>query len=523
MNRHSLLNACLSFIFLVILGAGIWWMSDSVVWLGDDLDYKYKMRGAIWQSWGFINTWSDFLQSQLTHYINVNGRFVVHSLVQLFNGILGQKVFAIINAFMYMSFALMIAKCGMVKFNSNCGGVLTAICLSVVCFMTKMMPTCQIGYTWGMLANLLWLNSFFSSGCKSWGSVIWLAFIGILIGNWQESISIGVCAGLGFWWLSQFFNRHETFHSFFDWKRSWIMLGYFIGTATVCLSPATLSRVSTVTTPLTDQLIVALYSIPAIILLLIVIIALSFRRKLSIPFNFNFDAGSIPDGFLIIAILFLIAFNVLIGVYSNRQLFGANLFAAILMLKILPRHRFNFLFNLLAVLVVAISWHVMYLGITEVKRQYDDIAELFTLSEDGYVDYDRTRVMTLGHPLAAKYYEDILGQFDNDLHHSLMKDFKHERRGNTLKLRPATIPNAEKVEQYAPGHFYVTVELPLAGNKEKEVTVFGHYSFIKYINIPAQPRKLKLLKFARKLKPFATAIVIPEYPLFVADSISLSP
>lgn len=523
MRKHYPFHILPSVAILAILGFAIWWMADTVVWLGDDLDYKFRMKGAIWQSWGWIKSWEEYWLSQFTHYMNVNGRFVAHAFVQLFNGILGQQAFAICNAMVYVGFALAVAKTGDVRLRSNFGGVFTAVCLSVICFVTKMMPTCQIGYIWGMLANLMWLSAFYSKGRKTWGAVLLLFFSGIVVGNWQESVSVGVCAGLGIWWLNQFFNRDNTFHSFFDWRRSWAMLGYFIGTATNCLCPATMSRVATVTTPVTDQLLVAAYSVSGILMLLTAIIILGVKGKLRLQLSFGFENGGIPDVFLIMAILFLIIFNAAIGVYSNRQLFGANLFAIILLLRILPKHRFNLFLNLLAGMAVFTTWFVMYVGIKEVDRQYHEITAIYMDSKDGDVEYDRVRIMTLGHPSDAKYYEDILGQFDNDLHHSLMKDFKHRFGGKTLKLKPTANPEAEKIQEYAPGHFYVTVEESKKGMEPREVTVYGHYHVLGGIKIPAGPRQLKLQKFSRKKGAYGTAVIIPEYPMFKTDSLALRP
>lgn len=299
------------------------------------------------------------------------------------------------------------------------------------------------------------------------------------------------------------------------------MLGYFIGTASNCLAPSTLSRVSTVTTPLSDQLLVASYSLLGIILLMLALIYLGIRGKSKLTLRFDDEKGKIPDGFFICGLIFLLIFNVIVGVYSNRQLFGANLFAVILLMRALPRHRFNVFFNVMAGLGMAAVWVVNYVGIEEVRSQYEDIKALHAESEDGAVEYDRVRVMTIGHPSEAKYYEDIVGQFDNDLHHSLMKDFKHTRKGKTLKLRPTVAPDSAVVKEYAPGHYYVTVKEPKKGAVPREITIHGHYTILGMIDIPAVDRKLQVLKYSRRRGGYGTAVIIPEYPLFFTDSISL--
>lgn len=194
MIQHKARNITFSVITLGVICAVVWWMSAHVVWLGDDLDYKYMMKGAIWQSWGRIHTWHDFWHSQWIHYQNVNGRFVAHALVQLFNGLLGQQTFAICNALVYPVFIIMLARIGKVRIAANYGGLFTAAAICMVCFITKMMPTCQIGYIWAMTANMIWLDCFFTSRSPSWAKVAVMFLLGAIAGNWQESVSLGVCA-----------------------------------------------------------------------------------------------------------------------------------------------------------------------------------------------------------------------------------------------------------------------------------------------------------------------------------------
>lgn len=503
---------------LMMLGIAILWMSADVVWLGDDLDYKYMMKGEIWQSWGRIKTTKDFFDSQWIHYRHVNGRWVSHALVQLFNARLGQYWFAICNALVYMLFAFLLGRAGMVRLTENPRGIISAICLSVLCFITKMMPTCQIGYIWGMTVNIGWLILFFKKGKFSWLATIALMTVGIIAGNWQESISVGVCGGLGIWWVAQLIESKRHHDRKFDWRRSWILLSYVIGTATNCIAPSTMGRVSDIDMPIFDQLLIATYSFPAIIMLITCILYVRNKYSDLKLFSFKDSDGDIPEGILTTAIIFIIVFNVVIGIYSNRQLFGANMFAAILTLQILPKHRFGFLLNTLALLTILAFWTLMILAYSEVRKQYYEIINLHSQSSDGSVCYDRTRVMTLGIPLRAKYYEDILGQFDNDLHHSLMKDLKHTRKGRGLKLKPTISPNEEKVERYAPGHFTVTLKEPPKGEAPREIIIYGHYLFS---GLQAAPRRLDVTKYSKRHSPYATAVIIPEFPFFTADSISI--
>ena len=313
--------------------------------------------------------------------------------------------------------------------------------------------------------------------------------------------------------------RHED--SCFEWRRSWMLLGYVVGTASNCFAPSTIGRVADISMPLTDQFLIASYSFPAIVLSAwlgwpkIIKKVSSHTRGLV---RSGLTTLKTREGVLFVGMLFLIIFNVVIGVYSNRQLFGANLFAAILTLRILPRHRFGWLLNTLASLGVVAFWALMLHGIREVDRQYNEISKLHAESADGSVYYDRTRIMTLGFPLRAKYYEDILGQFDNDLHHSLMKDFKHTKKGKTLKLKPTAPMEDETAIPYATGHFTVTLKVPPKGEAPREVIVYGHYPLF---GLAAKPRKMEVTRYSNRSRSYGAAVIIPEFPFLVGDSIKI--
>lgn len=509
----------LSSFILLLLGTAIWWMCLDVVWLGDDLDYKYMMKGEIWRSWGRIATIKGLFRSQWIHYQHVNGRYVAHFLVQLFNARLGQTVFAICNGIVYMLFALLLTKAAKSGAFNNPGGILSAVCISVLCFITKMMPTCQIGYIWAMTINIAWLMLYFRFRRPSWFMTALMLVGGVIAGNWQESISLGVCGGLGIWWIIQLSLTIKRQSVCFDWRRSWMLLGYVAGTVSNCLAPSTLGRVGDIEMPLVDRLLIFSYSLPAVIILVICAVYLTSIHVRIRLFSFSNEEGEIPAGVLTSGMLMLIIFNIAIGIYSNRQLFGANMFAAILLLRILPAHRFSPICNAMASLAVMAFWALMLHGIAKVHRQYEEIGRLHSQSPDGSVYFDRTRVMTLGFPLRAKYYEDILGQFDNDLHHSLMKDFKHIRKGKTLKLKPTVPMKEESSDCYAPGHFTVTLKEPPKGEAPREVIIYGHYPF----GIKAGPRKIKVTRYSKRSKTLSTAVIIPEFPFFTADSIAILP
>lgn len=88
-------NISIAIISIVSLVMGI--ATYLTPWFLDDLNYMWSCGDGK----TLITSFDQVIQSQVTHYFTVNGRFCAHVLVQLFNGILGVGVFAIFNGIMY--------------------------------------------------------------------------------------------------------------------------------------------------------------------------------------------------------------------------------------------------------------------------------------------------------------------------------------------------------------------------------------------------------------------------------------
>lgn len=98
----------LSIAILSIVAIIIFIFSANCVWLVDDIHYQFNMSAD--SHLQRINSVWDIFASQWEHYFSVNGRYVAHWLVQLFCGLLGQKVFAICNALIYIVYISFVIK-----------------------------------------------------------------------------------------------------------------------------------------------------------------------------------------------------------------------------------------------------------------------------------------------------------------------------------------------------------------------------------------------------------------------------
>ena len=70
----------------------------------DDFVYKFMFEDGTVNYDHPIQSVGDIFLSQVEHYHSVNGRSIVHFLVQLFTGLLGKQVFNIFNVIVFCIF-----------------------------------------------------------------------------------------------------------------------------------------------------------------------------------------------------------------------------------------------------------------------------------------------------------------------------------------------------------------------------------------------------------------------------------
>lgn len=465
MRRRVILSA----IVLSLLAATVCCVSMYVVWLGDDVDYGYFIRDSIWNSSGEITSVSDFFASQVNHYCSVNGRFMAHALVQLFCAVLGQPAFAVCNALVYVAFVLLLARAGGVRGAMRWPSALLGLsALVLLVFVTKMMPTTQIGFVWMFALSLVWLGLFIRpfkiAGRWRVPVMTALCLFSMVAGNGQEALSIGLTGATGLWWLSR---RCRV-----GVWRTVLLAGYWLGTMAICLSPGTLGRASATHIPLDYSLMYTLLSLRAFWLLVVVCAVQLVRHRLS--WRGVWRIGRL----YVCAMAILFVFNFAVGVYSNRQLFGIELLSLIMTLRLLHGHRISWPWAAVATLAAVALVAAQMQAVAVVRRQYEYIADTARRQGGGTVYFDRTLGSTGMLLRNFRYYEEIVGQSDADTHHSLQKHLRgvlpkvmrvnkpdtaqaEYERVKTVYVWPEYINGlkfvADTVIEYAPHHYLVCV------------------------------------------------------------------
>lgn len=396
-------NARISLAIIVTVAVYYGFLSYIVPWSHDDMAYQFNFASeAAGDKYDRINSVAEIFESQADHYMRVNGRFVAHFFVQLFCGLLGHGFFAVFNALFYIIFTLLILRLSGQELKRT-ATTITALILVVLSFQTKLTPSCQIGYIWmySIIMAFIWL--FFL--CSQWKSRVVTVILGLfslIAGNAHESFAIGVLAALIAYWLKKRKRMNAS---------QYVMLICFgIGALSCCLSPGILHRASE--SPLPSSLLgfgkmmmtFAKFSSALFILAAITGWQLLIKKK---TWREIYRVGPFYWNVLIV----LLIFNFCISIHINRQLFGVELMAVILSIKLLKKHSFTctWLWLLGALACVCMT------AITDFAWRYsgyfDEIVQQYQTSPTGEVFVDLNEEFILNQqrvPVSPFCYYNIL-------------------------------------------------------------------------------------------------------------------
>ena len=368
--KQQNIKLALSIAILTIVAIVIFVFSDTVIWIVDDINYQFNMAASKLER---IDSLGDIFASQWEHYFTVNGRYVAHWFVQLYCGILGQTAFAISNALVYVAFIVLLLKLvGRSIRDTWCLG--SVVLLFLFLYDTLYGPACQIGYVWTFLLSIGWLYVFFHYKADSILACVGLFLFSIIAGQGQEALNIGISGALIIYAITNY--KSMT-------RNQWTMFfGFGLGALTLCLSPASVGRADKMNLALYVTLFNIMSYLRVTYIFLIVLLIAKFRRHLLMRAFYK------ENSFYINAMVILLTFNILVGVYGNRQLMGVEIMALILILKLLPQNRFRvWSFIVMTFLIIGI-YGFKWIKIKEYKDTYDDVVELYHESSNGVIYYD---------------------------------------------------------------------------------------------------------------------------------------
>jgi hypothetical protein len=261
-----------------------------------------------------------------------------------------------------------------------------------------------------------------------------LFIISLLAGESNEALVIGVGAGLIYYAL-----RHLKSLT----REEWVMLiGFGIGGLILCLSPGSINRINT-SSPKSSSFFYIIQTLSCATLSLSLIAIILYRITIKRERLRTILAG---NSFLVVAWTFCILFNIGIGVFCNRQLFGAELIAIILTLIILRKHAFNY-FWLCIFAINALSLYVdNYICDVRITQYINEIKRKFYESDDGVVYIDIYNVNSINH--SEMYYQSFSTYVGRNYPYQTLDQELHRRNPEKppLKLMPTILRGNDNVD-----------------------------------------------------------------------------
>lgn len=275
-----------------------------------------------------VNSFSDAVKSQQAAYLDYNGRFIIHTLSQWFNGTKSTGFVALFNSVFW---AILLACFALLCFGRERLKVSNLVIAFAVLWLT--MPnalimmigsiTAAADYLWTSALNLLVLL-IFSKICHKEEPVSLLATVAIAVlaliaGALQESFSIGISAALVIYGL---YNRKRMS------RAAWIMIIFYVlGTMAITFAPANFKRSDLLGHYIRWYVFTDLLRVPVVLLtLLFTAITLVVRPAIVIDVLKR-------NTIILIALVVNLAFAVLIAYTGPWQLTCISLFFAILLLQ----------------------------------------------------------------------------------------------------------------------------------------------------------------------------------------------
>jgi len=361
---------------LLVLTFIVFWLSYTAIWLGDDTFFSFKFADS--DGLQRVRSLRDIIESQSHYYMERNGRFMTHCLVQFFCGIAGQTAFAVCNALMWVAFAVIITRVAGYKCSRSPWTTFVVAATAFVCLRTQFTPPCQINYIWAMTAALVVVHCFFSDRKWPAWAVLLLALLALVAGWGQESFSSGLSAALWIYALLHFRSMRA-----YQWL--WLV-AMTAGMLCLCLAPGNFAKMGTFSS-LRITPFAAAYFMRATHALVLLALVLLLCRKTSLLRVYRENA------FWFNAMFFMVVFNLIVKVYCNRQLFGIEVVSIIIIVRLLHRYLdgMRWLKAIIGLVLAALMVAVFVDDVNIISRRKAVVAEvkkLFDQSADGIIYYD---------------------------------------------------------------------------------------------------------------------------------------
>ena len=206
----------------------------------DDFIYKFMIAAGAVDYSRPISSIGDIIRSQVNHYSAVNGRSIVHFLVQLFTGLLGKQLFNVVNVLMFTMFVCLLKRYAAGR-NQRGNLLLYLVTLALILFLprfkdTFLWMTGSVNYLWSATATLIFLHIYESRRQRLIGwQDFWLLPVAVLLGWTHEGITLPLGVALFVLNVLHFKKTHNT-------EGICLSVAFFAGACLAAFAPGTMAR-----------------------------------------------------------------------------------------------------------------------------------------------------------------------------------------------------------------------------------------------------------------------------------------
>lgn len=232
-------------LFLGAVGVLMWLYAKDVVLMNDELYYQAVWHRFFGDNHEMIHSLGDVARSQWNHYFTWSGRALVHTVEQIFSGVLPYKWFYPINTLVLIVFWALIVAIGAKRLvTRSLWPYLIAVVGSV--YVLAEAPNLLTGlnlgvnYLWSgtamLVAIVLWRRW---QGCRfAWWKSALIVLLGVALGWTHE----GFCAPLSLAFGVYYLARRKPIR--LD-GALWLVAGYWLGTLLLVVAPGNYLRGAT--------------------------------------------------------------------------------------------------------------------------------------------------------------------------------------------------------------------------------------------------------------------------------------
>lgn len=199
-----------------------------------------------------VNSLEDAVRSQIHAYVYENGRFLVHTIVQYFAGVLGIECLRVANVFFFVGVCYFFNK--LLSLRNKKEGIITVeilvLLLAIPVFGCTYLGNIamSVNYLWTSALTLLFIYVVETlKHRKSPRTMLLILFLSLIVGAWQESFSIGMSVALFVYLVT---NKKDV-----SGKTLAVVAAYWVGACLVILAPSNFIREASWNHDNTNQII----------------------------------------------------------------------------------------------------------------------------------------------------------------------------------------------------------------------------------------------------------------------------